>query len=513
MDFKEEKDFCNRHIGPGKAHIQNMLKEVGCASLSDLIQKSAPEEILNCKELKLPEEISEEQCLSQLRQYAKQNKILKNYIGMGYYECKTPPVIQRNILENPVWLTSYTPYQSEISQGRLTALLNFQTMIIELTEMDSANSSLLDEGTATAEAVALAFNHRDQDSAKGVFLDTAIFPHTQAVLNTRAKPRDWKITTGSAKNFNFNSKEFFCAVVQYPDSTGAVYDWSAFCKQAKENNIITIFVSDLLSLCLLTPPGAWGADITAGTTQRMGIPLFFGGPHAGYIAVKKEYTRSLPGRIVGVSKDRHGKPALRLALQTREQHIRRERANSNICTAQALLAVASSMYALYHGPEGLKKIATRTHLLALTLNSALKKLLKNQEAELQNKEENIFDTVQVVLPKNKASALYEKFLQDNILVGLLPSFNSSKSENTTNKQNKNTQNEKARLSFSINETTTLKDIEQIVSIMAKEPVNTKTVSHSLFTKELYKKKIKIKVETETKTETKTKDRRQKQKNF
>ncbi len=492
-------NFSDRHIGPREKDIVAMLKTLNLKTLDDLIKQSAPSEILNCKKLNLPKPLSETECLKELRTRASQNKIFKNYIGMGYYETKLPTVIQRNILENPVWLTSYTPYQSEISQGRLQALLNFQTLITELTEMDTANSSLLDEGTAGAEAISIAVNNRQTEIAKNIFVDENIFPQTKAVIKTRAHSMGLNIITGNTHHINFSQQKFICVVIQYPDSTGAVHDWEVFCKKANQEKVITLFLADPLSLCLLKTPGAMGADIVAGSCQRMGVPLFFGGPHAGYIAVKEKYTRSLPGRIVGVSKDRHGKRALRLTLQTREQHIRRERATSNICTAQALLAVLSGMYALYHGPTGLRKMAKRVHLLALSLSESLKKM----NFKLKNEKRNIFDTVQIELPKNTAQFIYEKFIQNKINIAKIPVPNtspSSASDTNTNTLNKNTSkvsavninnknslseikvnqekwknNNHTILSFSINETTTTDDIKEILQLIktSLEEENTK----------------------------------------
>ena len=498
--LQNNKDaFSKRHIGPRNKEIKEMLDTLNCSSLDDLIHKTTPSEILNCDQLNLPSALSESECLKKLKEYAQQNTIFKNYIGRGYYETELPTVIQRNILENPVWLTSYTPYQSEISQGRLQALLNFQTMITEITEMDTANASLLDEGTATAEAVTMAFNNREREEAKYIFVDENVFPQTKAVLQTRANSLGLKMITGKAKNFNFDNyhlhdlcfqstenhqnsftsekkndklcedKKVFCTVIQYPDSTGAVYDWESFCKKAKEKKIITIFVAEPLSLCFFKPPGAMGADIVTGSCQRLGIPLFFGGPHAAYIATKEKYVRSLPGRIVGVSKDRHNKQALRLVLQTREQHIRRERATSNICTAQALLAVLSSMYALYHGPKGLKKIASRIHSLALKLAQTL----QNKKFKLKNKT-NIFDTVQIDLPYIKAKAIYEKLIQHKINAALM----------------RDKENENITLSFSINETTTKEDIKEIVSIIETSLEN-KTIYEENTSQEIEQKRANI----------------------
>ena len=477
-------DFARRHIGPSKQDTQTMLKTLNCKSLSDLITQCAPEEIQTLKPLRLPPTLNETQCLSALKKLSAQNQIFTNYIGQGYHPTITPPVIERNILQNPVWLTPYTPYQSEISQGRLTALLNFQTMITEITHLHTANASLLDEGTATAEAVSIAFNNRARETANTVFIDTHLFPQTTAVLKNRAKSLGLTVTQGPAQNFDFN-KKFFCAVIQYPNSNGAVHDWQPFCKKAQAQGIITVFTSELLSLCLLNPPGAMGADIVTGSCQRMGLPLFFGGPHSAYIAVKEQYTRSLPGRIVGVSKDRHGNPALRLALQTREQHIRRERATSNICTAQALPAVLASMYAVYHGPQGLKQIAHRVHLMALSLRESLKQLNFKVVGT-----QNIFDTVQVELPKHTGQIIYKKLLQHKINAGIsaptdthtttptstttsidtdanadaITPTNAPSKENQKTTTGENTSASNTLLSFSLNETTTIKDLQQIVHL-------------------------------------------------
>lgn len=483
--LNNEKSFSKRHIGLLETEIKTMLNSLNCKNLSELIQKTAPSEILNCKKLNLPAAISEFECLKILKNHSHKNKVFKNYIGMGYYESKLPTVIQRNILENPVWLTSYTPYQSEISQGRLQALLNFQTMITELTEMDVANSSLLDEGTATAEAISMAFNNKQNTEASQILIDKNIFPQTKEVLKTRAHSIGLEVVTSQAKNFNFNHK-IFCAVIQYPDSTGAVYNWENFCKRAKEKKVITIFIADPLSLCLLKPPGAMGADIVTGSCQRLGLPLFFGGPHAAYIATKEKYVRSLPGRIVGVSKDRQGKKALRLAIQTREQHIRRERATSNICTAQALLAVLSSMYALYQGPEGLKKIATHIHLLATNLAESL------QQINLIKNIKNIFDTVQIELSEEKAQIIYDKLLKHKINTAKISSLSTTDHI------------KHSVLSFSINETTTLEDIKELLSVIRAGLEETETLGKKKNT-EIKKSRLSFQSNTEKNMSEKTKE--------
>ena len=472
---KTKSAFSYRHIGPTEQEIQQMLKTVRCNTLNDLIQKSAPSEILNCKSLNLPPPLSEGLALKKLEQLAKKNQIFKNYIGQGYYETEMPALIQRNILENPVWLTSYTPYQSEISQGRLQALLNFQTMITELTEMEVANASLLDEGTATAEAVNVAFNNRKAESARYVFMDNNIFLQTKEVVKTRIQSAGLSLLEGELKEWDpssHQSQNIFCAVFQYPDSTGALYDWTAFCKKAQTKDIITIFIAEPLSLCLFKTPGAMGADIVTGSVQRFGLAPFYGGPHAGYIATREKYVRSLPGRIVGVSKDRHGKSALRLAIQTREQHIRKERATSNICTAQALLAVLASMYAIYHGPEGLRKKALHIHWLTHCLSQALSKMgfkLKHST--------NFFDTVQVFLKPNQGESIHNKLLDRGInsTQFVLPALKP-----TDTKSGSFVSKELAVLSFSINETNSIKDIEDILSVFMDYSNRERPSSESLF---------------------------------
>ena len=441
--------FAKRHIGPTEIEMQQMLKALACDSFSDLIQKTAPSTILNCPDLQLPPPLSEPKALKSLKQLSQKNLIFKNYIGQGYYETDMPAIIQRNILENPVWLTSYTPYQSEISQGRLQALLNFQTLITELTEMDVANASLLDEGTAVAEAVNVAFNNRKHEEAKCIVIDQNVFPRTKEVVKTRAKSAGLSLLEEDLKACpQWDTRDgVFCAVLQYPDSQGALYDWTSFCKKAKAKNMLTVFVADPLSLCLFKTPGAMGADLVAGSIQRFGLTLSFGGPHAGYIATREKYIRSLPGRIVGVSKDRHGKTALRLAIQTREQHIRKERATSNICTAQALLAVMAGMFAIYHGPSGLRKKALHVHWLARFLTHFLIKMgFKVKHVE------NFFDTVQVLLPQKKGANIYHKLLQKKI------NAHTSHCQPSSNKANSMT------LSFSLNETNTPEDIEKILSV-------------------------------------------------
>ncbi len=347
-----------------------MLETLGLASLDALIDGAVPAPIRLEKPLNLPAGAGESDALAELRRIARKNRLSKNYLGQGYSGTITPPVIQRNILENPGWYTAYTPYQAEISQGRMEALVNFQQMIIDLTALDIANASLLDEATAAAEAMHMAHAVSKNADASAIFLSEHCHPQTIAVVQTRAEPLGIKVIVGDEWKFDFPEK-VFAVVVQYPDTTGGVVDYTDFAERAHAAGALVIVAADLLALTLLRPPGEFGADIAVGSAQRFGVPLGFGGPHAAYIATRDAYKRSLPGRIVGVSKDTHGKPAYRLSLQTREQHIRRDKATSNICTAQVLLAVMASMYAVYHGPEGLKRIARRVHAAAERFCGAL----------------------------------------------------------------------------------------------------------------------------------------------
>ncbi|MEH2315285.1 MAG: aminomethyl-transferring glycine dehydrogenase [Nostoc sp.] len=391
LDEKSQKlsSFVPRHIGPNSDDIEQMLKVLGFPSLDALINQTVPQAIRLKRSLKLPEPESEYAALASLKKVAAKNQVFRSYIGMGYYDSITPPVIGRNILENPGWYTAYTPYQPEIAQGRLQALLNFQTLIIDLTGLEIANASLLDEATAAAEAMNLSYGV-SKNQANAYFVSGECHPQTIDVLQTRAQPLGIKIIVGDHQTFDFD-QPIFGAVLQYPASDGTIYDYRAFIEKAHAKGALVTVAADPLSLTLLTPPGEFGADIAVGSTQRFGIPLGFGGPHAAYFATKEEYKRLVPGRIVGVSKDAQGKPALRLALQTREQHIRREKATSNICTAQVLLAVMASMYAVYHGPAGLKEIAENIHSLTVLLAQGLKRLGYNVVSE------SFFDTLRVEL--------------------------------------------------------------------------------------------------------------------
>ena len=393
--MKTEKDgyrtFARRHIGPGRTELARMLESVGAESLDQLIEETVPRSIRLKKKLNLPGAISEYALLEDLRKKASMNRVYKSCIGLGYYDCITPGVIQRNILENPGWYTQYTPYQAEISQGRLEALLNFQTMVVDLTGMEIANASLLDEGTAAAEAMTML--HRVADKKPGgaadvFFVSEKCFPQTIDVLKTRAEPLGIKLVVGNHESFEFGG-DVFGALLQYPDTDGEICDYSGFVKKAHSNGALVAVAADLLSLTLLTPPGEFGADAVVGSAQRLGVPLGFGGPHAAYFATREAYARQVPGRIIGVSIDSHGDPAYRMALQTREQHIRREKATSNICTAQALLAIMASMYAVYHGPTGLKAIAGRIHRLTASLEKALAVL------GLAQKNSHYFDTLKI----------------------------------------------------------------------------------------------------------------------
>ncbi|NMG10036.1 aminomethyl-transferring glycine dehydrogenase subunit GcvPA, partial [Brasilonema sp. UFV-L1] len=381
--------FRERHIGLSPSDIQQMLEVLGYSTLDEVIDQAVPQAIRLSHSLELPEAQSEYAALAQLKEIASKNQVFRSFIGTGYYDCITPSVIGRNILENPGWYTAYTPYQPEIAQGRLEALLNFQTLIIDLTGLEIANASLLDEATAAAEAMSMSYGVC-KNKANTYFVSRECHPQTIDVLQTRAQPLGIDIIVGDHQTFDF-SEPIFGAILQYPATDGTIYDYRAFVEKAHAEGALVTVAADPLSLTLLTPPGEFGADIAVGSTQRFGIPLGYGGPHAAYFATKEEYKRQVPGRIVGVSKDAQGKTALRLALQTREQHIRREKATSNICTAQVLLAVMASMYAVYHGPDGLKRIAENIHQMTVVLARGLKRLGYSIGSEY------FFDTLRVNL--------------------------------------------------------------------------------------------------------------------
>jgi glycine dehydrogenase len=432
--------FALRHIGPRQNDLQHMFKTIGVESLDQLIYETVPDNILLKKELDLDAAMTEFEYLSHIQELGKKNKVFKSYIGLGYHPTIVPAVIQRNIFENPGWYTAYTPYQAEIAQGRLEAILNYQTTVIELTGMEIANASLLDEGTAAAEAMALLFDVRTRDQKKNnthkFFVSEEVLPQTISVLQTRSTPIGIELVIGNHETFDF-SADFFGAILQYPGKYGQVHDYGTFISKAKANEIKVAVASDILSLVKLTPPGELGADVVVGTTQRFGIPMGYGGPHAAFFATKEEYKRSMPGRIIGVSIDTNGKRALRMALGTREQHIKREKATSNICTAQVLLAVMAGMYAVFHGPKGLKYIAEKVHASAVTLADALNKLGVYQTNVA------FFDTILVKANAVKVKAIAEKHEVNFFYV------------------------DGETISISVNETTSLNDINQIIAIFAE----------------------------------------------
>ncbi len=437
-------NFVKRHIGPNEKDIPEMLKMVGVETLDQLIDETLPRAIRMKEHLDLPKGMNEQEYLEHLWGIASKNKVYKTYIGLGYYNTILPGVVQRNILENPGWYTSYTPYQAEVSQGRLEALLNFQTLVADLTGLPLANASLLDEGTAAAEAMIMAFNSRKRAAVKaGVnkfFVSNGLFPQTIEVMKTRAIPLGIELVFGDHGNFEFDG-QVFGAIVQYPDEKGAIQDYTAFTEKAHQNGAVVAVAADLMGLALLTPPGEWGADIAVGTSQRFGIPMGYGGPHAAYFATKEEYKRNIPGRIIGISKDANGDQALRMALQTREQHIKRERATSNICTAQALLAIMSGMYAVYHGPDGIREIATDIHKNAVGLSEGLKQL------GLSQLNKYYFDTLLIELPAEAdADELGKMAINNKINFRYIG---------------------KKHVGISVDETTSVEDVERILQVFAE----------------------------------------------
>ena len=444
--------FLNRHIGPRKEEVDLMLRKIGVDSLETLIKETIPENIRLSKDIQLDDEMSESDYLMHLKTISSKNKVFKTYIGLGYNRSYLPAVIQRNILENPGWYTAYTPYQAEIAQGRLEALLNFQTMISDLTGMELANASLLDEGTAAAEAMSLLFSVRSRAQKKSnavkFYVTDDIFPQTLSLLKSRSNPLGIELVIDKIENINLDDT-FFGAIVQYPSSSGNICDIEPFIQKCKSHEIKVAVASDILSLTLLKDPGGMGADVVVGSTQRFGIPLGYGGPHAGYFATKKEFKRNIPGRIIGVTVDTGGQRALRMALQTREQHIKRDRATSNICTAQVLLAVMAGMYAVYHGPEGLKEIGNKVHSHASSLSEALSKM------GFKNLNETFFDTIRVEVKKQSII----KIAEEKEINFYYPD------ENT--------------VSISINETTNLNDLSDIVEVF------------SLYSKSESKEKLKL----------------------
>ncbi len=400
--------FARRHIGPDARSRDEMLEALGYESMEKFIGEVVPENILLETPLDLPGPLTEVEALAELRKIAAKNQVWKSYLGTGYHDTITPPVIQRNILENPGWYTAYTPYQAEISQGRMEALLNFQTLIIDLTGMDIANASLLDEGTAAAEAIQLAYSAKKESTRDVIFVSEACHPQTIAVIQTRAQPLGIEVVVGDHESYAFAEKPF-AVVVQYPASHGEIYCYESFVEAAHEAGGLVVVAADLLALTLLKPPGEWGADVVVGSSQRFGVPLGFGGPHAAFFATRDAYKRSMPGRLIGVSVDSNGNRALRLSLQTREQHIRRDKATSNICTAQVLLAVIASSYAVYHGPEGLKSIARDVNKKTGMLANALR------QTGYQVLTQSFFDTLQIDLGE-MSGTIIEKLAEAKINV-------------------------------------------------------------------------------------------------
>ncbi len=435
--------FASRHIGINEEDIELMLRKIGVNTLDELIDKTIPENIRLTHPLNLPPAMTEYEFGKHIERIASMNKLYTTYIGMGWYNTITPAVIQRNVFENPVWYTSYTPYQAEISQGRLEALMNFQTVICDLTAMPLSNCSLLDEATAAAEAVSMMYALRPRDKQKGnanvVFVDENIFPQTLAVMMTRALPQGIELRVGKYQELAFTSDLFGC-VVQYPNADGSIEDYREFTQNAHDAGCKVAVAADLLSLTLIVPPGEWGADIVFGTAQRLGTPIFYGGPSAAYFATRDEYKRNLPGRIIGLSKDKYGKICYRMALQTREQHIKREKATSNICTAQALLATMSGFYAVYQGQEGLKNIAYRIHDITTFLEKAITKLGYTQINS------SYFDTLRFTLPENATA-------QKIRTIALSKEVNLRYFDN-------------GDVGFSIDETTDLSGVNTLLSIFA-----------------------------------------------
>jgi glycine dehydrogenase len=395
------ESFVPRHIGPTDADISEMLATLGFASLDELINATVPSNIRYRGSLDLPAGRREAQVLADFRALAAKNRVFRSFIGMGYSDCITPPVIQRNVIENPAWYTAYTPYQAEIAQGRLEALLTFQTMVIDLTGLSIANASLLDEATAAAEAMTMSYGVKAREGKEVFFVSELCHPQTIDVVRTRASARGIDVRVGDVSASSIGD-DVFGVLLQYPATDGAVLDYRQICEHAHSQGALVTVAADLLSLTLLTPPGEWGADVVVGNSQRFGVPLGYGGPHAAFFATRDEFKRLIPGRIIGVSRDADGKPALRMALQTREQHIRREKATSNVCTAQVLLAVVASMYAVWHGPQGLRRIAARVHQYAAILAEGLKRLGHGIVHE------DFFDTVRVGLNGTGSDEIIER---------------------------------------------------------------------------------------------------------
>ena len=429
--------FLERHLGPNEEEIRKMLNKIGASSLSELLKETIPESIRLEKPLELPEGVSEHEFSKHIHLIGKENKVFDTFIGLGYHRSILPAVIQRNILENPGWYTAYTPYQAEIAQGRLEALFNFQTMICDLTGMELSNASLLDESTSAAEAMTMLFGARTREQKNNkacqFFVDENILPQTLSLLNTRANPLGINIISGNPDGFSYTSN-FFGSIFQYPGKKGNIPDINVWINNAKKEGVCTVVAADIMSLVVLESPGKFGADVVVGTTQRFGIPLGYGGPHAAFFATRERYKRNIPGRIIGQTVDLDGNSALRMALQTREQHIKRDRATSNICTAQVLLAVMAGMYAVYHGPKGLMFIAEEIHKNTSKLNQNLESL-----GFIQNNS-HFFDTLQINIQSDSIRSLAEA-----------SEINFYYPDEKT-------------VCISLNETTSEKDIEKITSI-------------------------------------------------
>jgi glycine dehydrogenase len=440
----EETPFSSRHIGPRNRDLASMLETVGASSMEQLIDQTIPEAIRLKTAPALAPPVGEHEFLADLRAIARKNKLMKSYLGQGYYGCVTPTVIQRNVFENPGWYTQYTPYQPEISQGRLEALLNYQTMVKDMTAMEVANASLLDEGTAAAEAMTMLqgiVNKQTNGSrAEKIFVSETCYAQTIAVIKCRAWALGVEVVVGDHGKAKLD-KSFFAAIIQYPAQDGAVYDYRQFINEVHAAGALVIVASDLLSLALLTPPGEFGADVVVGNSQRFGIPMGYGGPHAGFFAAKNEYIRTMPGRIIGVSIDAQNNRAYRMTLQTREQHIRREKATSNICTAQALLASMAGMYAVYHGPAGIKRIASRVHALALALESEIKRIGFAQRNSVY------FDTLKLAAPDAETAK--------RIVLGALEAGYNLRVIGDTH------------IGISLDETTGTEDVDALSAVLAK----------------------------------------------